>query len=92
MPGMSTILGGIRRSIEKLRSDMNVKIGDLQKQIDGQQAEIDELRARLDSYDKPAASSKSRKAPAKKSASKKRPVPVPEKPDVLKAAEEAAEE
>jgi len=85
MPGISTIIAGIKGSVAQLRSDTNVKTGDLQKQVD-------ELRVRLDKYDKPAASS-FRKAPAsKKKSAKKRPVPVPEKPDVLKAAEEAAEE
>lgn len=81
MAGSSKTIFLLKQSIDQLRSEMNVKLGAMQTQLDA-------LEERLDRYDKPAAPSPGTQPPArKKSASKKRPVPIPEKPDVLKAAE-----
>ena len=74
MAGISTHLREIEVDIEIFKSWVRAR-------MDAMEKEIVEFGERLDKYDKPASDS-----PGTKTREKRRPVPVPERPDVMDAA------
>ena len=75
MPGVQTVIGRLRSEWSQWKSSQSVR-------FDAMQRQIEDFGDRLDKYDKPVQTprkDKPRRGPAK-------PIPVPDRPDVMEAA------
>lgn len=82
--GTTKIINGIRREIALVSAQYRERLAEMQTRVE-------ELEARLDRYDKPpdppAPAASKRKKQRPEPTKEKRPVPIPDRPEVMQAAE-----
>lgn len=73
-------MAGINGQLISFRNQLEEQKSWLRAYADALEKRVDELEERLEKYDTPASS------PGKKTSQRRRPIPVPERPDAMEAA------